>query len=53
MSAEVAPDSMSVAWESGRQDQCPPDLRFLHFNDVYHIEYVALAFIHLKLRMRH
>ena len=43
MSAEDAPESQSVTWRSNREDKCPPDLRLLHFNDVYHIEYVALA----------
>lgn len=41
MSGEEYPDSTSVTWQSHYQDKCPPDLRFLHFNDVYHIEYVA------------
>ena len=41
MSVENAPGSTSVTWESHRQEQSPPDLRFLHFNDVYHVEYVA------------
>ena len=29
-------DSSSVTWEG--HGEGPPDLRFLHFNDVYHIE---------------
>ena len=41
MSVENAPGSTSVTWESHRQEQSPPDLRILHFNDVYHVEYVA------------
>lgn len=41
MSGEEFPDSESVTWQSHCQDRSPPDLRFLHFNDVYHIEYVA------------
>lgn len=38
MSGETIPDSESITWQSHRQGECPPDLRFLHFNDVYHIE---------------
>lgn len=41
MSGEDFPDSESVTWQSHLQDERPPDLRFLHFNDVYHIEYDA------------
>lgn len=41
MSGEYFSDSESVTWQSHHQDERPPDLRFLHFNDVYHIEYVA------------
>ena len=40
MSGEIISDSESVVWQSQSQDKRPPDLRFLHFNDVYHIEYV-------------
>ncbi|KAK4690858.1 hypothetical protein P7C71_g6026, partial [Lecanoromycetidae sp. Uapishka_2] len=38
MSFESAADSESVTYQSGRGGQCPPELRILHFNDVYHIE---------------
>ena len=41
MSGENFSDSESVTWQSHRRGECPPDLRFLHYNDVYHIEYVA------------
>ena len=41
MSIENASGSTSVTWESHRKEQSPPDLRFLHFNDVYHVEYAA------------
>ena len=41
MSVENAPGSISVTWKSHREEQSPPDLRFLHFNDVYHVEYAA------------
>lgn len=42
MSGQEFPDSEFVTWQSRRRDECPPDLRFLHYNDVYHIEYVAI-----------
>ena len=41
MSGQEFPDSEFVTWQS-RRDECAPDLRFLHYNDVYHIEYVAI-----------
>ena len=41
MSGEEFPDSQCVTFESHRQDESPPDVRLLHYNDVYHIEYVA------------
>lgn len=41
MSGEEYTDSKSVTWQSHCQDKSPPNLRFLHFNDVYHIEYVV------------
>ena len=41
MSVENAPGSTSVTWESHCEEQSPPDLRFLHFNDVYHVESAA------------
>ncbi len=31
--------SESTTWKSQGQNGGPPDLRLLHFNDVYHIEY--------------
>lgn len=31
--------SSSVTWQTKRQNPSPPDLRLLHFNDVYHLEY--------------
>ena len=34
-------NSVSVTWKSQAHDSCPPDLRLLHFNDVYHIEYAS------------
>ena len=40
MSGEEFPDSQDFTWQSRRQNSCPPDLRLLHYNDVYHIEYV-------------
>ena len=40
MSGEEYPDSQGVTFQSRRQDGSPPDVRLLHFNDVYHIEYV-------------
>lgn len=39
MSLKNTIDSSSVTWQTKRQKPSPPDLRFLHFNDVYHIEY--------------
>lgn len=39
MSLTNTNDSSSVTWQTKRQRPLPPDLRFLHFNDVYHIEY--------------
>ena len=42
MSGQEFPDLEFVTWQSRRRDECPPDLRFLHYNDVYHIEYVAI-----------
>ena len=36
-----APGSKSVTWESHRQKQSAPDIRFLHFDDVYHVEHVT------------
>jgi 5'-nucleotidase len=27
-----------VTTSSGRADECPPDLRILHYNDVYHVD---------------
>ena len=41
MSVENAEGSTSVTWKSHREELSPPDLRFLHFNDVYHVEYAA------------
>ena len=41
MSVQDNPGLTSVTWESHRENQSPPDLRFLHFNDVYHVEYAA------------
>ena len=40
MSVEINSESESVVWQSHSHDKSQPDLRFLHFNDVYHIEYV-------------
>ena len=40
MSGEEFPDSQGVTFQSRRQDGSPPDVRLLHYNDVYHIEYV-------------
>ena len=40
MSGEEFPDSQGVTFQSRRQDESPPDVRLLHYNDVYHIEYV-------------
>lgn len=40
MSGGTIQDSKSITWQSHHQGEDPPDLRFLHFNDVYHIEYV-------------
>ena len=40
MSGEEFPDSQAVTFQSHRQDESPPDVRLLHYNDVYHIEYV-------------
>lgn len=31
--------SASITWKSQRQGSGSPDLRLVHFNDVYHIEY--------------
>lgn len=31
--------SRSITWQTQRQNPTPPDLRLLHYNDVYHIEY--------------
>ena len=41
MSTEGTQESESVTWQSQRTDQSPPDLRLLHFNDVYHVEYAT------------
>ena len=38
---EELPNTEFVTCQRHGQDERPPDLRFLHFNDVYHIEYVA------------
>jgi hypothetical protein len=43
MSIEDTPGSGSVTWTSNRQEECQPDLRLLHFNDVYHIECVLFS----------
>ena len=40
MSGEEFPDSQGVTFQSRRQDESPPDVRLLHYNDVYHIECV-------------
>ena len=40
MSGEEFPDSQHVTFQDRRQDGSPPDVRLLHYNDVYHIEYV-------------
>ena len=40
MSGEEFPDSQGITFQSRRQDESPPDVRLLHYNDVYHIEYV-------------
>lgn len=34
-------DGLFVTHSSGRTG--PPDLRLIHYNDVYHVEYVALT----------
>ena len=39
MAEEESVNSVSVIWKSQSQHSRPPDLRLLHFNDVYHIEY--------------
>ena len=39
MSGEEFPDSQYVTFQSRGQDGSPPDVRLLHYNDVYHIEY--------------
>ena len=39
--------SESVIWKSRSQADRAPDLRFLHFNDVYHIESVKDFIVHL------
>ena len=49
MSVESAPESASVIWKSHREEQSPPDLRFLHFNDVYHVEYAAPRSSHCSI----
>ena len=46
--AEYDPSSESIVYEAARAEtatnsdsngaETPPDLRFLHFNDVYHVE---------------
>ena len=41
MSGAGFPDSQYVTFQSRRQDGSPPDVRLLHYNDVYHIEYVG------------
>ena len=41
MSGKEIPGSESVTWQGDCQNERPPDLRFLHFNDVYHIGYDA------------
>lgn len=49
MNTKIIESSTSITWRSSRHQQkqpqqqqdCPPDLRFLHFNDVYHIEYIS------------
>lgn len=45
MPAAVEDGSESVTWDSQSNNDCPPDLRFLHFNDVYHIESVRLLLL--------
>ncbi len=39
MAGEESIKSESTTWKSQGQNGGPPDLRLLHFNDVYHIEY--------------
>lgn len=34
-------DGLSVTYSSGRTGTSAPDLRLLHFNDVYHVEYAT------------
>lgn len=36
MSEELDVDGLTVTYSSGREG--PPDLRLLHYNDVYHVE---------------
>ncbi|KAL6722293.1 hypothetical protein ACLMJK_001400 [Lecanora helva] len=38
MADTASKGSETVTWTGHKQDDSPPDLRFLHFNDVYHIE---------------
>lgn len=39
MVEEEPTKSEFTTWKSQDQNSGPPDLRLLHFNDVYHIEY--------------
>lgn len=32
------PPNSSATYTSGRKDGAPPDLRILHYNDVYHVD---------------
>lgn len=32
------PPNISATYTSGRKDTAPPDLRILHYNDVYHVD---------------
>lgn len=48
MTGEAPQSSQSITWQTQRRNPSTPDLRILHFNDVYHIEYqqtFALAMI--------
>ena len=46
-----AEDGLSITYSCGKDGQAqPPDLRFLHYNDVYHVEYELLSlFVHAPL----
>ena len=42
MAEDELTKSESITWKSQREDSGSPDLRLVHFNDVYHIEYALV-----------